>query len=322
MRARALGAALVLLCACASGPTKPLRFNDLRPVPAVFAQALVNNQKTGGLGIRVYNTGSLVTRGAAVSELKSWYSKARLDFPAFLIHHPKEGLILFDTGFSPEMATNPAKVMGRLRYFLVPFEVKPGQNIRAQMIMDGVNPEEIRWVVISHLHSDHAGMIDAFPRAKVVVDRREWSYWKEHPPSNGPNYSALEKRLNPDLPNLVATPPFGAFDHGLDFLGDGTVFLVDLAGHTAGNMGLWVNLDSGPVLLAGDAAWVTENYRDMVLPLKNHIHDIKGYWRRLYMLRATQEAISDLVIFPGHDLSPLKLKPRPDITRAEFAAHP
>ncbi|HXZ99179.1 MAG TPA: MBL fold metallo-hydrolase [Candidatus Binatia bacterium] len=40
----------------------------------------------------------------------------------------------------------------------------------------GVGPEDLRWVVVSHIHLDHAGavgdMARAFPRASVVVHRR------------------------------------------------------------------------------------------------------------------------------------------------------
>ena len=99
---------------------------------------------------------------------------------------------------------------------------------------------------------------------------------------------------------------------------DGTIFLVDLAGHTAGNMGAWLSLDEGPVLLAGDASWILDNHQDLALPLKFHIYDLAQYWRRLYQMRVMQEALPRLVIFPGHDLAPLKLQPRGDVTLAPF----
>ena len=94
--------------------------------------------------------------------------------------------------------------------------------------------------------------------------------------------------------------------------------LLDLAGHTVGSMGLWLNLDSGPVLLTGDAAWVVDNYRDLSLPITWHIFDVRRYWRRLIAIRRTQESAPELLIFPGHDLGPVRGARREGIALAPW----
>jgi len=53
---------------------------------------------------------------------------------------------------------------------------------------------------------------------------------------------------------------------------------------------------------------------DLSLPVKNQIHDLKDYWRTLHVVRAMRKAIPQLVVFPGHDLTALKLFRRADIT--------
>jgi glyoxylase-like metal-dependent hydrolase (beta-lactamase superfamily II) len=50
-------------------------------------------------------------------------------------------------------------------------------------------------------------------------------------------------------------PPVLTFSRSHDLLGDGAVILVDLAGHTPGSVGVLLHTATGPVLLAGDAAW-------------------------------------------------------------------
>lgn len=40
----------------------------------------------------------------------------------------------------------------------------------------GIAPEDIRYVVLSHLHSDHTGAIGRFPHATHVVQRQEYEY--------------------------------------------------------------------------------------------------------------------------------------------------
>lgn len=269
-----------------------------------------------GATLQVFDTGSVRTFGGAVSQRRSWFSRATLEMPAFLIRHPKHGLILFDTGLHPDMATRPTKKMGWFNHLIVPFKQERGRDLLTQLIASGVQPEAISWVVISHMHIDHAGMIDAFPNATVVIDRREWQAQKEKSERGkawpDPDTRELEKKLKLRLVDLSSAPAFGSFEHSEDLFGDGSLRLVDLAGHTPGSLGARVELAGGPALLAGDAAWVLENLEPDALPLQAHIFDVAAYKRGLAMLRAAREQDPRLLILPGHDLSPLR-KPRADI---------
>jgi len=47
-------------------------------------------------------------------------------------------------------------------------------------------------------------------------------------------------------------PPVLTFTRSHDLFGDGSVVLVDLAGHTPGSVGVLLHTSAGPVLLAGD----------------------------------------------------------------------
>lgn len=328
MKKLALAAALVL-SGCGGGGMAPAKApkpapapKDIPAIPRSFGFEVTTRRKVDRLKMRVYNTGSVTTRGGAVSSMKSWTSKATLDMPVFLIKHPVKGYVLYDTGLHPDMAVDPKKVMGRFNHFIVPFKARKGEDAVSQLKADGIEASEVRWVVISHLHLDHAGMIDAFPEATVVVDRREWLAQKERQAkkriSYEPDPAALEPKLKLRLVDLSSAPAYGSFDHAEDLFGDGSLHLVDLSGHTSGNMGLWASLDEGPVLLAGDASWILDNHQDLALPIKGHIFNLDQYWRRLYQMKYVQDALPRLVIFPGHDLQPLKLQPRSDVTLAPF----
>jgi glyoxylase-like metal-dependent hydrolase (beta-lactamase superfamily II) len=50
------------------------------------------------------------------------------------------------------------------------------QGCVAQLGSLGIQPEDIRYVLLSHLHSDHTGAIGRFPNALHIVQRREYDY--------------------------------------------------------------------------------------------------------------------------------------------------
>jgi glyoxylase-like metal-dependent hydrolase (beta-lactamase superfamily II) len=209
-------------------------------------------------------------------------------------------------------------MMGRLKHFLLPFRVLPGQNIVSQLRRDGIDPAEIKWVLISHLHFDHVGAIGAFPNATVLVDRREWLSQKKEKQVprfdlRGPDLAFLEKHRKLRLVDFFAISVHGVFERGEDLFHDGSVILLDLAGHTPGSMGAWLNLPEGPVLLTGDASWVSENWRDLAAPMKFTMQDPDAYGRRLAWIQSAAIFSPNLLVLPGPDLSALRLDSRRDV---------
>ena len=88
-----------------------------------------------------------------------------MPFHVFLIQHPS-GTVLFDLGAHPDMAHDPR---ARLGAAADDFDVRlnPEDDIIPQMAKVGVTPEDIDIVVLSHLHYDHCGGIEFFPRRTV-----------------------------------------------------------------------------------------------------------------------------------------------------------
>lgn len=315
-------ALLLLLLSVPAGAEHIPPPTDLKKVPLTFLEELIIKRKVSNVTMRIYNTGVIHTKGGGVSSMKSWAAKVRLDVPVFLIEHPKEGLILFDAGVSTEIAErmNPRKFS--LQRFFMRFESASGQDVIAQMKVGGLDAAAVRWVIVSHLHLDHAGLIDRFPGATIVISKPEWEHQKkvveEKKSSKEFDPGLYEARIKLKLVDLSTAPAFGAFDHAIDLFSDGTLFVVALPGHTPGSIGLWANLDGGPVLMTGDASWVVDNHMDLALPYSKSYHDLSQYWRSLHIIRAMQEAAPRLVVFPGHDLVPRTLTGRQDLPLAVF----
>lgn len=172
--------------------------------------------------------------------------------PCYLIDHP-EGLVLFDTGVSREMAADPESYgpngAPHMLELLETLDLEAGKSPVDHLADLGYEPEDVDYVVCSHLHVDHAGNVDAFPEAEVIVQKSElrYAFW----PDGAQRLFYLEGDISP-LRALEAdvTAVTGEYD----VFGDGSVVAFPTPGHTPGHQSLSVTLDSQDVILAGDVA--------------------------------------------------------------------
>ena len=292
-------------------PPKPVLRTAL-PVTATFGAALIGRRKVDGLQLEIMTVGFGEVRGNLLSEIKSPEARLKPPVLAFLIRHPKEGAILFGAGLPEDIGSGRIKGSA-----LSPFKVEKGQDIASVLRRRGVSTDDIRWIFLPDLAPEWAGGAGRFSTATIVVTQEAWGRPKRRPLESGlsdPRAFIPEERLK--LKDISSEPRFGPFPHAWDVFGDGTVFFVDLEGGAAGGAGLWVNLDSGPVLLTGPAAFVWDNIYDDALPDRRFVVDVSSFAWNARAMRIAVEAIPRLVILPAHDLAPLKLSPRPDITLA------
>ena len=325
-RAAAAAAVLVLaLLGCAEigldpngAPPPPSPRPVLRPErepSPTFGAGLIAHRRVDGVKAEVLVVGEGRVRGNLLSELKSPEARLKPPVLAVLIRHPKEGAILFGAGLPEDLGGLGAKsVKGSA---LSPFAVGEGRDVVEQLAARGVKAEDVRWIILPDVAPEWAGRAGAFPNATVIVSSQAWSNPRRRAlDADLPDPRAFvpEERLK--LIDFAGTKPYGPFDHGKDLLDDGTVILVDLDGGAAGGMGAWLNLDSGPVLLTGPAAFVYDNVFDDALPDRKFVVDVSSFAWNTRAMRLAVEAVPRLVILPAHDLSTLKLSPRPDVTIA------
>lgn len=172
---------------------------------------------------------------------------------AFLIEHPV-GPVLFDTGQTARAAVAGWFPSWHPFFRLSRFELTADDELPARLRAIGVEPGGVGTVVLSHLHTDHVGGIDAFTHARVIVHRPEW---EDATGLGGRLRGYLPQRWPASLePTLIdfhggAVGPFRA---SRDLSGDGRLLLVPTPGHTAGHVGLLVHDDERSWLLAGDLA--------------------------------------------------------------------
>ncbi|MCU1643807.1 MAG: hypothetical protein JWN03_4082 [Nocardia sp.] len=108
----------------------------------------------------------------------------------------------------------------------------------------------------THAHWDHVcGLLD-MPGLPIHMHRPEHEWISTGPlvPVGGVRDSLLDRPL---VEYDLDGPPVLTFTRSRDLFGDGSIVLVDLAGHTPGSIGVLAHTERGWILLAGDAAWHT-----------------------------------------------------------------
>jgi glyoxylase-like metal-dependent hydrolase (beta-lactamase superfamily II) len=187
---------------------------------------------------------------------RSWTEP--LPIYAFAIEHP-EGVIVLDTGETAR-ACEPGYFPRWHPYFRLGVRewVTPEQEIGPQLRALGIEPREVRKVVLTHMHTDHAGGLDHFPGVEVLVSRRELKLAAGLAGRvRGYVNNRLPEHFHP-IPLDLGAAPFGAFPESVSLTAAGDVHAVALPGHTAGHIGVVLMEDDRAVLFAGDSSYSQE----------------------------------------------------------------
>lgn len=293
-------------------PAERPALRPARPASATFGSMLIARRKVDGLRAEVFVVGEGKVRGNLLSELKSPEARLTPPLTAVLIRHPTQGAVLFGAGLPEDMGGLGAR---RLRgSALSPFKERAGRDLVSRLASRGVRPEDVTTVILPDLAPEWTGRTGAFPNASIILSSQAWTNPKRRALERDmpdPRAFIPEERLK--LQDFSQAPPYGTFDHGIDLFKDGTIILIDLDGGAAGGMGVWVNLDAGSLLLTGPGAFVYDNIFDQSLPDRKFVVDISSFMWNTRAMRLASEAAPRLVILPAHDLSTLRLSPRPDI---------
>lgn len=233
----------------------------------------------------------------------------RMPATVAVIERP-DGLVLLDAGWSRLTCAWPERDPGRAKSFFMGLDVKPEDAIASQLLSLGYAPGDVKHIVTTHLHIDHAGGAVDFPSATVHCSLREW----EEVPK--PWRSGYDLRTL-GLPNVerhrVDGPAALGFAASHDLLGDGTVLLLDARGHTRGSIAVGVKLAEGWCIHAGDATMFVDDFHDDAskppsLYMRALAWDLPTQ-RRTYgaLLDAEQNHAARVV--PSHDLSVFEALP-------------
>src|SRR4051795_6767811 len=166
--------------------TRPAQLEARGSGPLRRVGVLRDDRWTAPLPIHVFSTGSVRTRPAQleahgsgplrrVGVLRDDRWTAPLPIHVWAIDHP-EGLILVDTGEVHE-ASDPRYYPAAHPYYRrsLRFAITEDDEIDRQLRRVGLSAGQVRWVVLTHLHTDHAGGLRHFEDAEIVIAADEWA---------------------------------------------------------------------------------------------------------------------------------------------------
>ncbi len=226
-------------------------------------------------------------------------AKIRMGMTTFLVEHP-DATFLVDPSICEDVRGRALSEMpaGLRKAVEPPRDIVPVRDMLTEV---GLGPADIAFALPTHLHWDHvSGLLD-LPGLEIKAHDVEWTWamGTSVAPSPGVRASLVDRPV--DTYDLDG-PPVLTFTRSHDLLGDGSVLLVDLAGHSPGSVGVLLRTARGPVLIAGDAAWNTAQIGDIRqkagFPGCFVDDDRRETFRTLHRLHATRHRAT---ILPTHD---------------------
>jgi glyoxylase-like metal-dependent hydrolase (beta-lactamase superfamily II) len=156
--------------------------------------------------------------------------------------------ILVDTG-----ASHP-EIMVRLGMTGIQ---TPEMTLEAQLSSHGLAMDDVRWILHTHHHIDHAGQDDRFPKATVITNRRELEYSAsgimggQYPPEYVKHH--IDRLHTPGALRLLDLELSGP-----DELFPG-IICEAAGGHTEGSMNILVATAEGTACICGDVIYDIQN---------------------------------------------------------------
>jgi len=183
---------------------------------------------------------------------------------AWLIDHP-EGIIIVDTGETAR-TSEPGYFPSWHPYYRMALQmnVKPEDEIGVQLEHIGIQQKDVKKLVLTHFHTDHAGGLAHFPSSQILVSGADYALARSvsgkllgYLPSRWPRWFT-------PTPIHFQHGQFGPFKQYFNVTQAGDVIVVPTPGHTPNHVSVIVKSEDVIYFLAGDTSYTQEHILDRI----------------------------------------------------------
>lgn len=213
-----------------------------------------------------------------------------------------DGYILYDTGNHPHTNTDSTAIY---------FDYQPEQLMPERLKQLGLTPDDIKYVVQSHLHSDHIGYLSLFKNAEIYISDVEFTQAMRlfglRRFGGVIKLKDFDAFLNANL-NWHLIPP----EINEEKICEGVTVINLGPGHSFGMVGMLVELPkSGNFLMCSDAIYREENVGPPLRPPSSQ-YDSLNYSKTIGFISRYAKEHNAKVLF-GHDMKQFaSLRKSPD----------
>lgn len=170
-----------------------------------------------------------------------------------LLVETDDGLVLVDTGFGLHDHESPSKKVKFFRFQMgIPYA--PEETLIQQLKQMNIDPGDVKHIVMTHLHFDHAGGLADFPWVQVHLHKKELDA------KNNPKtwlekfaYDQVDFAHNPNWVTYeYCTENWYEFD-AIPLPFEPKMYLIPLFGHTSGHCGVAIQDGLGWIFQAADS---------------------------------------------------------------------
>jgi glyoxylase-like metal-dependent hydrolase (beta-lactamase superfamily II) len=210
-----------------------------------------------------------------------------------LLVESNDGLVLVDTGLGTRDYVDPSGILQVFKLVTI-VPLIPEEAALCQVSKLGYSPEEVRHIVLTHMHFDHAGGLPDFPWAKVHVHRDEVEAIRSGKPRRWTDLAYDQRILDHD-PDFVIYEWTGDKWYDFDAIRlpfEPEMWLLPLFGHTRGHCGVAIEDGDRWLFHTGDAASFAADAPEWTVKLVLGPHQSR--------LRAFEKAHPEVCMTMGH----------------------
>ena len=246
-------------------------------------------------------------------------------FPAGFacIVHPRHGPVMVDTGYSFRFFEETSRLPNALYRYITPV-VYEERDSAANWLRErfGMEPEQIKYVILTHFHADHIAGVKDFPQAKLIYLPKAYEAVRSLRPlaavragflpgllPDPERFAARSEPIDTGAQRFRLGPEF-PFAEGFDLFGDGSVIAVEVSGHAEGMIGLFASTEEADYFLCADAVWSSRAFREGRRPHPAAgiiMSDRREYGRSFDRLTELHRKYPDIRIVPSHCTEALRL---------------